>query len=208
MEKVLHDNQELLDYVLRRLDDLWSLHAGGVDVSKLCGFYRKYARVQADQAGEEMVGKNLSTIMADGYIEVQDAVISNASDWIVVNPNGEAYVVKDEKFRDRYEVEVGLDGKHAPIGGVNCFLQVDEDIIFMVPWGEGGSLIPFNLKRGGFLNVTGVDLQKPVENLDIYGIQEKEFYNTYAKCDKNGVFFDSDLRKAFGQKLDEDEKEM
>lgn len=73
----------------------------------------------------------------------------------------------------------------------------------MVPWGEGGSLIPFNLKAGGYLNVTDIDEnldKKPIEDLDIYGVQREEFNETYALCDKNGKFLSPALRKAFGQK--------
>lgn len=171
--------------------------------SVLYAYYRKYARVKAEQAGKERVGQHLSTIMSDGHVEVKDAVIQDPTDWIVTNPKGEAYIVKDAKFKRTYELEVGADGKHAPIGGPNAFLMIPEDIEFMVPWGEGGSLIPFELKKGGYLNVTDLVKnfgEKPNDQLDIYGVQRDEFKETYAQCSAvTGKFYDPKLREAFGQ---------
>ena len=165
------------------------------------GWFKKFARVSAKQAGAERVGQPLSTIMRDGHIEVKDAIIQNAEDWIVINPNGEAYIIKDEKFRKRYETSVGADGKHAPIADPQDFLLVPEDIEFMVPWGENGAPIPFTLKAGGYLNVT--DLQnldkKPISEIDIYGVQKEEFEQTYAPCSREGVFEDKKLRELFNQ---------
>ena len=73
----------------------------------------------------------------------------------------------------------------------------------MVPWGEGGSLIPFELKKGGYLNVTDLVKnfgEKPNDQLDIYGVQRDEFKETYAQCSAiTGEFYDPKLREAFGQ---------
>lgn len=173
--------------------------------SVLYAYYRKYVQVKAEQAGKERVGQQLSTIMSNGHVEVKDAVIQDPTDWIVTNPKGEAYIVKDAKFKMTYELNVGADGKHAPIGEPNAFLMVPEDIEFMVPWGEGGSLIPFKLKKGGYLNVTdAIDVtnvyKKHIGELDIYGVQRDEFKETYAQCSAiTGEFYDPKLREAFGQ---------
>ena len=72
----------------------------------------------------------------------------------------------------------------------------------MVPWGEGGSLIPFELKKGGYLNVTDLVKnfgEKPNDQLDIYGMQRDEFKETYAECSFTGEFYNPKLREAFGQ---------
>lgn len=50
---------------------------------------------------------------------------------------------------------------------------------FKAPWGEDMSI-----KAGGVLNITGR------ETGDIYGIQRKEFNETYGPCDKNGTIID------------------
>lgn len=165
------------------------------------GTFKKFARVSAKQAGAERVGQPLSTIMSDGHIEVKDAIIQNAEDWIVINPNGEAYIIKDEKFRKRYETSVGADGKHAPIADPQDFLLVPEDIEFMVHWGENGAPIPFTLKAGGYLNVTDLENlgKKPISEIDIYGVQKEEFEQTYAPCSREGVFEDKKLRELFNQ---------
>ena len=203
----LKTNAELLAYIAELYMKRGELLSGKAKPAEdnliFDGFFRKYVRVRAVQAGKDRVGQHLSTIMSDGHVEVKDAVIQDPTDWIVTNPMGEAYIVKDAKFKKTYELNVGADGKHAPIGGVNHFISVPEDIEFMVPWGEGGSLIPFNLKAGGYLNVTDIDEnldKKPIEDLDIYGVQREEFNETYALCDKNGKFLNPALRKAFGQK--------
>ena len=51
-----------------------------------------------------------------------------------------------------------------------------EDVQFKAPWGED-----MDIKSGGVLNITGR------ESGDIYGIQRKEFNQTYAMCDKQGT---------------------
>lgn len=157
-------------------------------------YFKKYARVKAERG---VPGEKITTVMKDGHVEVSDVAVkvdaNGNPDWIVTNPDGERYAVPHDKFIKKYELEVGEDGKHAPIGGPIQAVQVFEDVSFDVPWGENGAPVEMTIKAGGYLNVTNIR--------DIYGIQEEEFNNTYALCNKNGVFKDEELRKAFGQKV-------
>ena len=156
-------------------------------------FYKKYSRVIAVQGKE---GEVVETIMADGHVETVNSVKKDENgncDWIITNPSGERYIVPNKTFVKKYEIEVGEDGKHAPKGAPIKAVQIEDDISFMASWGE-----LMNIKAGGYLNISDKD--------DIYGIQENEFNETYAKCDKFGIFYDAQLREAFGQNV-ADEKQ-
>ena len=169
------NNDQLQDYVVKLVES-------GVEPR----YYKKYARVEAVQ-GEE--GEEVVTVMADGHVETSNKVVKDEDGncgWIVTNPSGEKYIVPHKTFAKRYDLEVGADGKHAPKGAPIKAIQISEDIEFTASWGE-----IMVIKAGGYLNISNKD--------DIYGIQEKEFYETYAVCDKNGIFYDANLRKAFGQ---------
>ncbi len=154
--------------------------------------YKKFARVQARPG---IVGEKIATILRDGHAEVDPLhpEVVGEGEWVITNPGGEQYKVSAEKFKARYDVEngPGADGKYAPKGKPIVAMQIHEDIAIMVPWGENRSLIPQKLRAGSFLNITDID--------SIYGIGEQEFYDTYAKCDENGIFEDKELRIAFGQ---------
>ncbi len=158
-------------------------------------FYKKFARVEAEQG---VPGQKITTIMKDGHVEVSDVVVkvdeNGNPDWIVTNPTGEKYAVPHKKFVKRYDIEAGKDGKHAPKGSAIEAIQIDEEISFDVPWGENGAPVEMTIKKGGYLNITDLG--------DIYGIQEEEFKKTYARCNKEGIFEDKNLRIAFEQKDD------
>ncbi len=156
------------------------------------GVYKKYAGVKARPG---VAGEKIATILRDGHPEVdpQHPEVVSAGDWVVTNPSGEQYKISGEKFQKRYDVKAGpdKDGIYRPIASPIVAMQIHEDITIYVPWGENGALIPQNLRAGSYLNVTDVN--------DIYGIAENEFYETYAPCDKEGVFQDAKLRERFEQ---------
>ena len=162
-------------------------------------FYKKYARVEAEKG---VPGEKITTVMKDGHVEVSDVVVkadeNGNADWIVTNPDGERYAVPHAKFIKRYELEVGVDGKHAPKGSPIEAIEVPEEITFDVPWGENGAPVPMTIKEGGYLNITDLS--------DIYGIQKDEFANTYARCNEKGIFEDKDLRIAFEQEQEEEKE--
>ena len=154
--------------------------------------YKKYARVQAEQGYE---GQEVVTKLQDGTIETTNTVKRGDDGelgWIVTNPDGEQYIVPNNKFVKRYEIETGADGKHAPKGAPIVAIQVKEDVTIVASWGEEQFI-----KAGGYLNVSNLE--------DIYGIAEQEFYNTYAPCNKDGIFEDAELRRQFGQNKDDEE---
>lgn len=141
--------------------------ANGADI----GTFAKFARIQATEAagGEEII-----TILADGTKETIN--IANTGDWIVTNPGGEQYIVPGAKFPKKYEScpELG-EGWFKPTGGVQRFLELDQDMQFICSWGEEQFIA-----AGGFVNVTDLG--------DIYGIAKEEFFATYKACDEAGNF--------------------
>ena len=144
-----------------------SLIANGAVVKN----YAKFARVQAIEA---VGGEVIETILADGTKETSNT--ANAGDWIVTNPGGEKYIVPAAKFPKKYEAapEIG-DGWFKPTGGVQKFLELDEDTKFICSWDEEQFIA-----KGGFVNVSDLS--------DIYGIARDEFFDTYKECDAEGNF--------------------
>lgn len=145
------------------------------------GQYAKFARIQARQG---VLGEVLETKMANGLVETTNKVQldekTNEPDWIVTNPSGEQYLLKDSTFKKKYEVLDEFNSIYKPKGGVQIFIQIPDNISFTAPWGE-----EMNIEKGGYLNIT--------DKNDIYGVQEKEFKETYAECDANGRFLDESL---------------
>lgn len=133
--------------------------------------YAKTARIKA-RAG--VVGEEIVTRMADGHEETRNTVKAEG-DMVAKNPNGEEYIIDAKTFAKRYEVDPANPAQYRPKGGAQEFLFLKEDVQFTAPWGE-----EMDIKSGGVLNVTGR------ESGDIYGIQRKEFNQTYAMCDKQG----------------------
>jgi hypothetical protein len=133
--------------------------------------FAKIARIQAEQAIAETP---IITILKDGTKETVNTAMPG--DWIVTNPGGEKYVVPQEKFHKKYEPAPELgNGWYKPTGGVQKFLEMDEDIVFVCSWGEEQVIL-----AGGYINVTNLD--------DIYGIAKAEFFETYKECDEAGNF--------------------
>ena len=62
-----------------------------------------------------------------------------------------------------------------PTGGVQKFLELDEDTKFICSWDEEQFIA-----KGGFVNVSDLS--------DIYGIARGEFFDTYKECDAEGNF--------------------
>ena len=94
---------------------------------------------------------------------------------VVTNPGGEQYIISAETFKKKYEIDPNNLKVYRPKGGAQQFLRLDEDIDFVAPWGED-----MHMKSGDFINVT--DREKG----DIYGIGQKEFFETYGQCNPDG----------------------
>lgn len=132
-----------------------------------------YAKTARIQAREGVVGEEIVTKMADGHTETVNRVKSEG-DMVATNPNGEQYIIDAATFKKKYEVDPANPAQYRPKGGAQQFLFLKEDVQFTAPWGE-----VMDIKAGGVLNITSRD--------DIYGIQKKEFNQTYAMCDRTGT---------------------
>ncbi len=77
-------------------------------------------------------------------------------------------------YRRKY---ISLDpndfGLSEPVGGIQKFIKVKEDIAIMQPWDPNDSLIPQVLDAGGYLNIT--------DSNGIYAIAASEFDKTYTR---------------------------
>lgn len=141
-------------------------------------YYAKSARISA-RPGK--VGEKITTVMKDRHKETTNTV-KNEGDMVATNPNGEQYIIDAKTFAKKYEIDPKNPDKYRPTGGPQEFMTLGENVMFKAPWGE-----QMMIKKGGVLNVTNMD--------DIYGIQQAEFQETYAPCDKDGNFSRQSLRK-------------
>ncbi|NNG03972.1 MAG: hypothetical protein HKM95_07705 [Inquilinus sp.] len=148
-------------------DEYAVIDAGKVDFAG-AAYYRKCASVTARvaQAGEEIV------TIVDGTQETRN--VANAGDYVVRNPGGEEYIVEKAKFEGRYALVAGTTDTYLPSGPPVMAVPLAENVRFLAPWGEEQFI-----NAGGFLlNNAG----------DIYGIQKREFLETYANSTAQGEF--------------------
>lgn len=152
----------VLDYVVGKLE------SGEIQACEV----EKFARITARQGkdGEEVV-----TMMQNGLEETRNVVSldekTGEPGWIVTNPGGEQYIVSDSVFKKKYEIDPENPEQYKPKGGPVLSVKVEEDIEFAAPWGE-----MMRIEAGGSLIVNGRN--------DIYGIQAKEFEDTYKSTGK------------------------
>lgn len=142
--------------------------------------YAKFSRIKARDGYYE--GEVVKTTMKNGLEETVNIVKLdseiNKLDKVVKNKSNEQYVIPTKKFLNKYSHY--YDDIWIPKKVVQMFIKVDENISFIAPWGE-----KMNIEKGGYLNIT--------DKNDIYGVQEKEFKETYAECDATGRFLDESL---------------
>jgi hypothetical protein len=92
--------------------------------------YRKHAVVEARQVTET---EEISTVLADGTFETNQTV--EPGQWVITNPGGEIYAIKNEKFVRRYE-SIG-NGKYQSKGYIHAFTSpVAGPVYIVAPWGE------------------------------------------------------------------------
>lgn len=168
-EEVVAENEEFkainsYEYVLNSM-------FSGKEVKE----FAKFARIKAVQ-GE--IGQEVVTVMENGLEETKNVVKTDEETgepgWIVTNPSGEQYIVENSVFKKKYEKDPENPEQYKPKGAPVFAIQVDENISFIAPWGE-----QMNIAKGGYLIINAPD--------DIYGIQEKEFNETYKPTDKEEV---------------------
>ncbi len=114
------------------------------------------------------VGEQIITKMANGLVETINTV-SEKDSWIITNPDGEEYIIKNSTFVEKYHPVPTEGGMYLPKPKPQLFIQIDEDISFLASWGED-----MNILSGGFLNIT------KLSSNDVYGIQGPEFAKTYS----------------------------
>lgn len=116
----------------------------------------------------------VKTIMADGFVETVGVVKldpeSNELDWVVTNPAGERYIVPHSKFLKKYERDQDEEGVYKSISNPVPVVQIKDNISFISSWGEKRNVV-----SGGYLIIN--------PEAKIYGIQEKEFLQTYQVVD-------------------------
>lgn len=90
--------------------------------------YTKFATVEAEFVFKP---QKVSTIVGDGFLETED--IAPIGSYIVTNPDGERYILSDEKFRSRY---ILLEGKtYQAIGSIRAFQNTtNENVEILAPW--------------------------------------------------------------------------
>ncbi len=93
--------------------------------------------------------------------------VAEPGDWIVTNPGGEVYRVKDEIFKKAYKPKEDEEGTFIALGVPVKAVQVNEDIAFMAPWGSVQGV-----RSGGYI----VERQ---DNKERYGIEKVAFESTY-----------------------------
>ncbi|MBQ8481244.1 MAG: hypothetical protein IJ532_01760 [Alphaproteobacteria bacterium] len=133
-------------------------------------YYTKTARIKARPG---VPGETIVTKLADGHKETENPNIETG-DMVVTNPGGEQYVVKAETFKKKYEIDPDNPEQYRPTGGAQQFLRLKEDIDFKVSWGEQ------SMRKGDFINITAR------ASGDIYGVGQKEFFDTYGQCTQDG----------------------
>ncbi len=128
--------------------------------------FKKNVMIGAIQATAETP---VATVLSDGHVETQNT--AKPGDFIVTNPSGEQYVIGEEKFKSKYEPVEDQPGIYRAIGAPIKAMQIDSDISFKAPWGEG-----MHMRAGDFIVDAG--------NGDRYGIAQKEFEETYVPVSK------------------------
>lgn len=144
-----------------------ALQNGGVQIAK------KTVKVTArlGQVGEEVDTR--PRVERDGKVYVigeTKGKVKVEGSMIVVNPDGEEYIVKPEAFAKKYQATSEKD-VYLPIAQPISYVILTEDIAFKAPWGED----MYGCK-GAALNVSNLD--------EVYAIQNEAFKKTYTEFEK------------------------
>lgn len=121
-------------------------------------------------ARKGVIGEEIVTVMSDGLEETRNTVRADENGnpgWVVTNSTGEKYIVKDSVLRKKYEKIEGTEDRYKPVWNPITAVKISESITFAASWGEEQNIA----SRGYLVFNETFD--------DIYGIQEKEFEETY-----------------------------
>ena len=144
------------------------LNAGKYDqLFKKAKYYDKYAIVKARKAtAGEVIQTTLKTSEGDTLEETNNT--AKDGDFIITNPGGEQYIIKEKQFKESYDALP--NGSFQAKGRVKAIVT-DENVQFIAPWGEKMKIL-----AGGYL------IEKEDER---YGIDAKAFYQTYRLAEKD-----------------------
>ncbi len=136
----------------------------------------KVAKIKARQG---TLGESISTKLKEGFTEVEKETVTidettGQPGWIVTNPDGEQYIVKDSVFHDKYNADPEEPGTFIPKGAPVLAVKLSENIQMVKSWGTQ------NIRSGGYLTLN----KGKNGNYSIYGIDEEVFKTTYKKTDK------------------------
>ena len=138
-------------------------------------YYAKTATITARPA---VPGEKIITKLSDGHTETENTNI-NPGDMLIKNPTGELYVIKADVFKARYEKVPNSENLYRPKSLPQKLVRLTEDVVFKAPWGEDQ-----HMRKGDFINITNIDK-------DIYGIAQKELFNTHTQCTSDGKLLQS-----------------
>lgn len=136
----------------------------------------KFARIIAKQGtiGKEVISWSVDT---EGNPIKEKVAFVEEGDWIVtksdnkgkairdINDHTNQWIITNETFQTKYEIENAEQGIYKPTGGVQVFVPILENIT-LNQWGND-----MNIAEGGWINITNPD--------DMYGISQRDFEDTY-----------------------------
>lgn len=130
----------------------------------------KVTTMSVDANGNPIVEK-VDFVTIDQETGELDMVVTKASEdgsaIIDENGNKNEWIIKYQKFCDKYVEVVGREGFYQPKGGPQIFVKIPDNII-LNQWGSD-----MKIAAGGYINITNVD--------DFYGISGRDFVDTYKK---------------------------
>lgn len=123
---------------------------------------KKHASVHARQG---VVGERIVTDVdkTENIVGVDE--VTGQPDWVVTNPGGEWYVIKDSAFAEYYE-PVTPDSDMYRKKVLQLLVPCGETVEFVPAWGG-----TFTIEAGGYFTLNGIN--------DIAGIQKDAFETTY-----------------------------
>ncbi|MEK7602230.1 MAG: PGDYG domain-containing protein [Patescibacteria group bacterium] len=99
--------------------------------------FKKHGQVHARRA---VVGESIITTLESGIKETENT--AQEGDWIITNPDGEEYIISENKFNSRYE-PTNEDGLYEAKGSCRAIVNpFGKPIEIMASWGSpqtGGS---------------------------------------------------------------------
>lgn len=142
----------------------------------------KFARIIARQgvAGEEVISwsvdkdsnevkEKVNVVQIDPETNEPGFVVTKASEngEVIVDNNGHLneWIIDYKTFKKKYEVDPDNPNLFRPVGGIQTFVQINDNII-LNQWGSD-----MKIAKGGYINITNLE--------DIYGISERDFLDTY-----------------------------